>query len=171
VFAFHLEPAAGPGLIFNTLPKVFAAMPAGWLFGSLFFVSLLGAGYLSDIGAVEVLVAGLTDNTTLTRKRAVWAMSAACFVLAIPPSINNAIFVPWDLTFGSGMQTLGSLLAVMTVAWCMNRGVALKELFGAGEKPVPMWVFYWIRFGIPVIIVGVGVFWLLTQVFRIFSGV
>ena len=171
VFAFHLEPASGPGLIFNTLPKVFAAMPAGWLFGSLFFVSLLGAGYLSDIGAVEVLVAGLTDNTTISRTRAVWLMSAACFVLAIPPSINNAIFVPWDLTFGSGMQTLGSLLAVLTVGWCFNRAAALRELFGAGEQPVPMWVFYWIRFGIPVIILGVGVYWLLTQVFQTVSGI
>jgi NSS family neurotransmitter:Na+ symporter len=171
VFAFHLEPASGPGLIFTTLPKVFAAMPAGWLFGCLFFVSLFGAGYLSDIGAVEVLVAGLTDNTRVTRTRAVWVMSAACFVLAIPPMINNAIFVPWDLTFGSGMQTLGSLLAVITVAWCMNRGAALRELFGAGERSVPMWVFYWIRYGIPVIILGVGIYWLLTEVFRIFSGV
>ena len=171
VFAFHLEPAAGPGLIFNTLPKVFAAMPVGWLFGTLFFVSLLGAGYLSDIGAVEVLIAGLTDNTRLTRRQAVWWMSAACFVLAIPPSINNAIFVPWDLTFGSGMQTLGSLLAVITVAWCMNRAAALQELFGAGDRPVPMWMFYWIRFGIPVVILGVGVYWLLTQVFRIATGV
>jgi neurotransmitter:Na+ symporter, NSS family len=171
VFAFKVAPAAGPGLIFDTLPRVFAAMPVGWLFGSLFFLSLLGAGYLSDIGAVEVLVAGLTDNTRITRTRAVWVMCAACFVLAIPPSINNAIFVPWDLTFGSGMQTLGSLFAVITVAWCMNRAAALKELFAAGEKPVPMWVFHWIRFGIPVVILGVGVYWLLTQVFRIVTGV
>jgi len=171
VFSFGLQPASGPGLIFDTLPRVFAAMPAGWLFGALFFISLFGAGYLSDIGAVEVLVAGLTDNTRLTRRRSVWVMSAACFVLAIPPSINNAIFVPWDLTFGSGMQTLGSLLAVVTVAWCLNRAAALKELFGAGEKPVPMWVFYWIRFGIPVIILGVGVYWLLSQVFGTISGI
>jgi NSS family neurotransmitter:Na+ symporter len=171
VFAFHLEPASGPGLIFTTLPKVFGAMPAGWLFGCLFFVSLFGAGYLSDIGALEVLVAGLTDNTGVTRARAVWVMSAACFVLAIPPMVNNAIFVPWDLTFGSGMQTLGSLLAVLTVAWCMQRSTALAELFGAGERPVPMWVFYWIRYGIPVIILGVGIYWLLTEVFRIVSGV
>jgi neurotransmitter:Na+ symporter, NSS family len=171
VFAFKLEPASGPGLIFNTLPRVFAAMPAGWLFGSLFFISLFGAGYLSDIGAVEVLVAGLTDNTRVSRTRAVWLMSAACFVLAIPPSVNNAIFVPWDLTFGSGMQTLGSLLAVLTVGWCLHRAAALKELFGAGEQPVPMWVYNWIRFGIPLIILGVGVYWLLTQVFGMISGV
>jgi NSS family neurotransmitter:Na+ symporter len=98
-------------------------------------------------------------------------MSAACFVLAVPPSINNAIFVPWDLTFGSGMQTLGSLLAVVTVAWCMNRAAALEELFSAGGAPVPTWVYYWIRCGIPVVILGVGVYWLLTQVLRIVSGV
>jgi NSS family neurotransmitter:Na+ symporter len=171
VFAFKLEPASGPGLIFNTLPRVFAAMPAGWLFGSLFFVGLFGAGYLSDIGAVEVLVAGLTDNTRITRTRAVWIMSAACFILAIPPSVNNAIFVPWDLTFGSGMQTLGSLLAVLTVGWYMSRTAALKQLFGAGERPVAPWMFTWIRFGIPLIILGVGVYWLLTQVFRTFSGI
>ena len=112
VFAFGLEPTSGPGLIFSTLPQVFAAIPLGWVFGFLFFVGLLGAGYLSDVAAFEVLVAGLTDNTRLTRKRAVWVMAAAAFVLAIPPSINNAIFVPWDLTFGSGMQTLGALMAV-----------------------------------------------------------
>jgi len=171
VFSFGLQPASGPGLIFDTLPRVFAAMPAGWLFGALFFISLFGAGYLSDIGAVEVLVAGLTDNTRFTRTRSVWVMSVACFILAIPPSINNAVFVPWDLTFGSGMQTLGSLLAVVTVAWCLNRGAALKQLFGAGEKPVPMWVFNWIRYGIPLIILGVGVYWLLTQVFGTFAGI
>src|SRR3954470_11306546 len=171
VFTFGLSPASGPGLIFDTLPKVFAAMPARWLFGALFFVSLVGAGYLSDIGALEVLVAGLTDNTKITRTKAVWLTSAACFILAIPPSVNNAIFVPWDLTFGSGMQTLGSLFAVVTIGWCLHRGAALKELFGAGEEPVPMWVFYWIRFGIPIVILGVGVYWLLTEVFRTMSGV
>jgi SNF family Na+-dependent transporter len=35
----------------------------GWLFGLLFFIALLGAGYLSGLAAFEVLVAALTDNT------------------------------------------------------------------------------------------------------------
>jgi neurotransmitter:Na+ symporter, NSS family len=164
VFAFGLEPTSGPGLIFSTLPQVFAAIPLGWVFGFLFFVGLLGAGYLSDVAAFEVLVAGLTDNTHLTRKRAVWVMAAAAFVLAIPPSINNAIFVPWDLTFGSGMQTLGALMAVITFAWCLDRGTALAELASHGERPVPLWLFYWIRFGVPAAILAVGVWWLLTSV-------
>ena len=164
VFALGLEPTSGPALIFSTLPKVFAAIPFGSVFGFLFFVGLLGAGYLSDVGAVEAVVAGLTDNTRISRTRAVWITSAAAFVLAIPPSINNGIFVPWDLTFGSGMQTLGSLLAVITFGWCVNRSAALKELASRGERPAPAWLFYWIRFGIPAAILVIGVWWLLTNV-------
>jgi len=49
VFALGLAPNSGPGLIFVTLPKVFAAIPAGWLFGLLFFIGLFGAGYLSGM--------------------------------------------------------------------------------------------------------------------------
>jgi NSS family neurotransmitter:Na+ symporter len=165
VFALGLEPTSGPGLIFATLPKVFAAIPAGGFFGCLFFVGLFGAGYLSDIGAFEVLVAGITDNTRLSRTRAVWVISAGVFLIAIPPTINNRIFVPWDLTFGSGMQTLGSLVAVLAVGWCMARSATLRELGERGERPAPLWLFYWIRFGIPAIIGGVGVWWMLSSVF------
>lgn len=164
VFALHMEPTQGPGLLFSTLPQVFAALPLGWLFGLLFFAGLFGAGYLSDVAAFEVLVAGLTDNTRLSRTRAVWVMAAAVFLIAIPPTINNAIFVPWDLTFGSGMQTLGALLAVLTVGWCMHRATALAALSAQGEKPVPAWLYYWIRFGIPAGILTVGIWWLLTSV-------
>ncbi|MEP6732739.1 MAG: sodium-dependent transporter [bacterium] len=164
VFALGLEPTSGPGLIFSTLPKVFAAIPAGWLFGFLFFAGLFGAGYLSDVGAFEAVVAGLIDNTTMSRGRAVIFTAIAVFLVAIPPSVNNHIFVPWDLTFGSGMQTLGALVAVLTVGWCINRSTALREL-GAGDgKPVPLWLFYWIRFGIPLAIITAGVWWLLSNV-------
>lgn len=171
VFALGLEPTSGPGLIFATLPKVFAAIPGGAFFGCLFFIGLFGAGYLSDIGAFEVLVAGITDNTRIGRTRAVWVVSAATFLIAIPPTINNRIFVPWDLTFGSGMQTLGSLVAVLTVGWCITRSAALRELGERGERPVPIWLFYWIKFGIPAIIGGVGVWWLLSSVFGTVTAV
>ncbi|HEX5069780.1 MAG TPA: sodium-dependent transporter [Vicinamibacterales bacterium] len=163
VFAMGLAPTSGPGLIFTTLPQVFAAIPGGWIFGALLFLGLMGAGYLSDIGAFEVAVAGLTDNTRVSRTAAVWLVSAGVFLIAIPPSINNAIFVPWDLTFGSGMQTLGCLLAVLTVGWCMNRATALEQLSRAGGQPVPNWLIQWIRFGIPIAIISVGIWWLLTS--------
>ncbi len=171
IIALGMEPSSGPALIFSTLPEVFATIPLGWFFGFLFFAGLFGAGYLSDVAAFEVLVAGVTDNLGLDRKRAVWIMAGVVFVLAIPPSINNAIFIPWDLTFGSGMQTLGALMAVITIGWCVNRSAALKAMAGEGGPPVPPWLYYWIRFGIPAAILSVGVWWLMTSVFGTIAGV
>jgi len=171
VFALGLEPTSGPTLLFSTLPKVFASIPAGWVFGFLFFAGLFGAGYLSDIGAFEALTAGVTDNTGIPRTRAVWLVSAMVFLLAIPPSINTRIFVPWDLTFGSGMQTLGSLFAVLTLGWCVNRAAALEELASHGEQAVPRWLWLWIKFGIPAALITVGVWWLLTSVLGTVSDV
>lgn len=164
VFALQMAPAQGPRLLFSTLPEVFAAIPAGWLFGVLFFAGLFGAGFLSNIAALEVLVAGLTDNTPFTRRRAVWIMAAAAFLISIPPTINNGIFLPWDLTFGSGMQTLGALVAALTVGWCMHRSAALAALSSGGRYPVSSWLYLWIRFGIPAGILTVGIWWLLTSV-------
>ncbi|MGH7495323.1 MAG: sodium-dependent transporter [bacterium] len=171
VFALGLEPGSGPGLIFFTLPQVFAAIPAGWLFGLLFFVGLFGAGLLSDLAAFEVLVAGITDNTPLRRARAVWLLSALVFLVAIPPMINMRIFVPWDLTFGSGMQTMGCLLAVITIAWVMKRSTALKELALNEHSRFALGLYYWLRFVIPGAIILVGIWWLLTDVFKVLGGI
>jgi len=163
VFALGLEPNSGPGLIFATLPQVFAAIPFGWVFGLLFFVGLLGAGYLSGLAAFEVLVAGLTDNTALGRRKAVWLVAAVVFFVAIPPMLNNQVFVPWDLTFGSGMQTLGALVAAVTVGWAMQRSEAIRALSAGGAHPVPAWLYYWIRWVIPGALLLVGAWWLLTE--------
>ena len=116
------------------------------------------------LSSLEVLVAGLTDNTRLTRTKAVRLMCGAAFLIAIPPSINNAIFIPWDLTFGSGMQTLGAFLAVITVGWCISRSTALAQLALEGDATAPLWLFYWIRYGIPTAILAVGIWWFLTSV-------
>ncbi len=164
VFAFGLEPNSGPGLIFSTLPKTFALMPAGWVFGLLFFAGLFGAAYLSDVAAFEVLVGGLLDNTKWKRKKAVFFVCAIVYVLAIPPMINMKVFVPWDLTFGSGMQVLGSLLAVVTAAWFIKRYEFLKEL-NIGKSFFETFLYWWLRIIIPVAILFVGINWLLESVF------
>lgn len=171
VFAFGLEPGSGPGLLFATLPKVFERIPAGGIFGFLFFAGLFGAAYLSDVASFEVLVAGITDNTAVSRTRAVWLTAALVYVLAIPPMINMRVFVPWDLTFGSGMQTFGALLAVLTVGWSLDRAAALRELGAGSGRPFPGWLYWWLRLVIPGAILAVGVWWLLTEVLRVARAV
>jgi NSS family neurotransmitter:Na+ symporter len=164
VFSFGLAPDSGPGLIFSTLPKTFDLMPAGWLFGLLFFMGLFGAAYLSDVAAFEVLVGGIVDNTDVGRKKAVKMICLIVFVLAIPPMINMKIFVPWDLTFGSGMQAVGSLLAVITAVWFIKKSESLKELAQSRKKPFPYFLYLWMRFVIPISILFVGINWVVGQI-------
>jgi NSS family neurotransmitter:Na+ symporter len=163
VFSFGLKPTSGPGLIFETLPRVFASMPAGWVFGFLFFIGLFGAAYLSEVAAFEVLVGGLVDNTKLERRRAALIVCGAVWILSVPPMINTRIFLPWDLFFGSGMQVLGSFLAVVTAAWFIRRAELLKELAEGGSRPFPRFLYWWIRLAIPAAILLVGVNWLLES--------
>lgn len=163
VFALGLEAGSGPGLLFSTLPQVFERIPLGSLFGVLFFLGLGGAAWLSDVAAFEVLVAGLTDNTRTGRRRAVLIVAAFVFILSLPPMLNLQVFVPWDLTFGSGMQTLGALLAVVTVGWSIQRSRALEALAAGGERPFPVWLYLWIRYVIPLAVLSVGIWWLLTS--------
>ena len=163
VFAFGLEPDSGPSLIFFTLPQTFKQIPFGGIFGLLFFTGLFGAAFLSAIAAIEVQVGGIIDNTKLSRKGAVLLSCSIVLVLAIPPMINMKIFFPWDLTFGSGMQTLGAFLAVLTTAWCIKRSDALKELATTTARPIHHVLYWWMRVVIPACVLFVGVKWLLDS--------
>ena len=168
VFALGLEPGSGPALLFTTLPGAFEAMPGGALFGLLFFLALAGGALLSDIAAFEVLVTGLTDNTGLSRRRAIWLMAAVVLALALVPMISMRVFVPWDLTFGSGMQTLGALVAAITVGWAFRRADAIREL--AGDARWGPALYLWVRWVIPAAILTVGIWWLLTDLLGVVEG-
>lgn len=171
VFAFGLAPASGPGLLFDTIPRVFAQIPLGWAFGLLFFAGLFGAAWLSDVAAFEVLVAGLTDNTRLSRRAAVWLLAGTILVVACVPMINLHIFVRWDLTFGSGMQTFGALCAALTVGWALPRMTLIQQLAAGPDGGWRRLVPSWLRFVVPGAIVAVGVWWMLTDVLGIIGQV
>ena len=170
VFAFGLEPSSGPGLLFETLPLAFSRMPLGWLFGFLFFASLLGVAYLSDVAAFEVLTAGLSDGRDVPRERGIWIMAGIVFLCSLPPTLNMSVFVPWDLTFGSGMQTVGVLLAVVTLSWVLARPTALSELGLVGRRSSAI-LFGWLRYVVPGAILLVGLWWLASEVLGLVTGV
>jgi NSS family neurotransmitter:Na+ symporter len=143
----------------------------GWLFGTTFFGALLGVSFLSALAGYEVVITGLTDNTGLSRRAATWTTAAVVMAVAIPPMINLRVFVPWDLTFGSGAQTLGALTAVVTVGWALSRSAALAQLAGPNPSTSDRLLYAWIRYVIPGAMVTVGLWWLLTDVFGAIQGV
>lgn len=70
VFAFGLEPTAGPGLTFVTMPAVFAHMPFGQFFALLFYVCLIVAALTSSVSIFEAVTAAMGD-LNISRRTAV----------------------------------------------------------------------------------------------------
>ncbi len=80
VFAFNLEVGAGPGLVFITLPQVFASMPMGNVFAVLFFFLLFVAALTSSIGMLEVGVAFMEERMSMSRQKITWLATLIVFI-------------------------------------------------------------------------------------------
>ncbi|MGN1134788.1 MAG: sodium-dependent transporter [Oscillospiraceae bacterium] len=88
VFALGMEPDAGAGLIFSTLPAVFAQLPAGSFMGTVFFLLVLFAAITSAISLLEVIAAFLSETFNMSRKLAAVLPSALIFLLSVPASMS-----------------------------------------------------------------------------------
>ncbi|WP_442602184.1 sodium-dependent transporter [Paenibacillus sp. KN14-4R] len=87
-FAFGIEPAQGPGLVFIVLPAAFSAMPFGSLFGGLFFVLLAMGALTSAVSLLEVPTAYVKSRWSLSRQKAAIYTTIACFVLGVPAALS-----------------------------------------------------------------------------------
>ena len=88
VFAFGLNPSAGPGLTFVTMPAVFAQLPFGQRFAILFYICLVVAALTSAISILEMSVQFLVDELNISRMRAVVFNTIALLVLGIVCSLS-----------------------------------------------------------------------------------
>ncbi len=83
-FSFGVQPDAGPSLIFMTLPKVFANMAVGRLWGSLFFLFMTFASFTTVIAVFENLLANCIDNFGWTRKKATLVNCVFILIASLP---------------------------------------------------------------------------------------
>ncbi len=87
-FAYGINPDAGPGLIFVTLPNMFNFMPMGRLWGSLFFLFMSFAALSTVIAVFETIVACFMDRLGWTRKKSSIVMALLVFVFSIPCALG-----------------------------------------------------------------------------------
>lgn len=104
-FSFGIEPTQGPGLVFVTLPNVFAAMPLGRLWGSFFFLFMSFAALTTVLAVFENVVACVMDFTGLTRRCACCLSGAALGVLALPCVLGFNVWAAFR-PFGEGSCVL-----------------------------------------------------------------
>lgn len=83
-FSFGVQPDAGPSLIFITLPKVFAEMPGGRLWGALFFLFMTFASFSTVIAVFENILAACIDNFGWSRRKAVLVNAVFVLLASLP---------------------------------------------------------------------------------------
>jgi NSS family neurotransmitter:Na+ symporter len=139
VFSFGLNPSQGPGLIFVTLPKVFAQMPFGTLLAPVFFAVALIASLTSSISLLEVVISYLSEELKISRRKSiiistiVFTITGSLCSLSLGylsdfKIIGKNIFDLFDQVSSIILMPVCAFLISVFVGWKMNKEEVYDEL-------------------------------------------
>lgn len=165
VFTYGMAPAAGPGLVFKTLPILFSQMPGGAVIAILFFLLLVFAALTSAISLLEVVVAYYCDEKRWDRTKATLVMGLVIFAVGVPSALSNNLLKDWQVIGGRNfldsfdfvatnyLLPLGGLLIALFAGWVLTPSVAKSEMAQGGEgwRLYPLWRFL-IRYVSPILV-------------------
>ena len=167
-FAFHIEPGAGAGLAFITLPAVFSKMPVGAVFSAAFFLLMFIAALTSAISLFEVVVSYGIDQLHWSRRKSALTLGLLVTLLGVPSalsqgavSINIAgkdFLSVCDFITNNAVMPIGGILIALFVGWVWTKG-AKAEITEDGRVAFPHYDIWLIicRFIAPVAIAFVFV--------------
>ncbi len=161
------EVGAGPPLIFETLPNVFANMPLGRLWGSLFFIFLSFAALSTVFAVFENIIACIMDMTGLGRIRSSLICGGGILVLSVPCILgynlwssfhpfgeNSSVLDLEDFIVSNLLLPIGSLIFVL---FCTSRRGWGWDNFineantGKGLK-IRAWMRVYMKYVLPVLL-------------------
>lgn len=116
VFAYGVEPSAGPPLMFIVMPEIFKKMPLGILFSSIFFLAVLFAAITSLINLFETPIEALQNKFKLSRFSSVLLVMGLGAIVAIYLEDGN-ILGSWMDFISIYIIPLGALLAAIVFYW------------------------------------------------------
>ena len=136
--------SAGPGLMFVSLPRVFAAMGgAGHLIGAAFFLMTAFAAVTSAVSVMEAITSSLMDAFHVSRRRAATFVSAyamaggiiVClgynllyFEAALPNGTVGQILDLLDYASNNCIMPLIALLTCVLIGWVVKPQVIIDEV-------------------------------------------
>ena len=160
-----LEPGAGPGLLFVTVPVAFGNLPLGALVGAVFFILVSFAAVTSAISLTEPALAFLVEEYNAKRPRVALTIGAACWLLGIGSVLSFNAWADFHiagLTFfdfvdyvsGKILLPLGGLLIALFAGWVLTKDTVREQLNFAAEWQWTLWTAT-IRFVAPIGVVVV----------------
>ena len=139
-----LEPTAGPTLLFETMPFIFAGMPAAELWSALFFLLVVLAALTSTISFHEVLTQYLQENHNIARKHAARITTLATIALSIVCLKWSWLFNAFDMVTADVLMPLGGLLTAVFAGWVLDRKILKSQMTNNGTlraRLLPLLVF------------------------------
>ncbi|MEM8766611.1 MAG: sodium-dependent transporter [Pseudomonadota bacterium] len=140
VFANGLEPSAGPGLMFETVPLAFGQMPFGAVFGALFFLLVSFAAITSAISISEPALAYLVEEYNAKRGRVAISLGVICWLIGLGsvfsfniwadvPILNQPNFFEFaSFVTDKVMLPLGGMFIALFGAWALPKTVIGAQL-------------------------------------------
>ena len=165
-FSFGINPQAGMGLVFNTIPMIFNQMMGGYWFCIIFFVLLAIAALTSTISLLEVVVAYLSEELHIKRQ---WATVLACVATMLIGSFaslslksntslafgGRTVFDWMDFISSNILLPLGGVLIVLFVGWRLGKSHFFDEVTNSGKlkSPLKRIILFIIRYLAPLSII------------------
>lgn len=162
-FSFGLNPEAGTGLVFNTIPMIFNQMAGGYVFCIIFFVLLAIAALTSTISLLEVVVAYISEELRVKRQVATVIACVATIFLGSFASMSlvdnspltiggKTIFDALDFITANVLLPLGGILIVVFVGWRLGKVQFFEEVTNHGKlrSPLRKAIFFIVRYLAPL---------------------
>ncbi len=164
VFANNMEPAAGPGLLFISLPYAFGNLMQGELVGTVFFTLMVLAALGSAVAVMEPVVAMLKQQLRIERFTATLIVVAVVWLLAwaVVMSLQPGQELAWfgkrnllellDTLTASLLLPLVALLITLLVGWRIRPEILRLALARESVLFFSLWRFL-LRYIAPLAIV------------------
>ena len=161
VFAFGLDPSAGPALMFITMPKVFQMMPFGNLFMILFFLAVLFAAVSSLVNLFEAPIESIQERFGVSRKISVGIIAVIAIIVGIMIEDGDTVSNWMDIV-SIYIIPLGALLAAVMFFWVCPKGFAKDQVQIGHNKPIGKWfepLTKYVFVGLTIIVYILGIFY------------
>ncbi len=133
---------AGPDLIFQILPELFAQLGGvlGLIFGVMFFFLLSIAALTSTISLLEVPVSYIIDEHNFKRKKAALLVGSGILIISLLISFKLILINHIDFIFSVIGLPLGGLFICIFVGYYWTTQSASDEIRKGVEKSRSIWL-------------------------------